>query len=353
MFSHHVLIPATTGRGKSNLVKVMLYSMLGHVYTSALVLDPHDEYYGRNTLGLKDHPMSSENLVYYSPDPPRGGITLRVNLRHIKPSHILEVMPQATDAQKECCWTLYKKFEEGWIEGLFSVNQEEAQEMNVHFSTVQVLRRRLSILLQLKDRDGVVFEKGNVFTLSGGEATIKDISRALEEGKKLIIDTSRVTEDAGLLIGAMVARDVFEKYQEFKANGVLDEKPVVTFVIEEAPRVLGGDGGGIFKTIAREGRKFKIGITAITQLCSMIPRQILANMNTKIILGNEMKEERNAIISSASQDLSHESKIIAGLDRGEAIVSSVFTRFAIPIKIPLFEEIVQHVDKKEMPRFIG
>ncbi|RLF02977.1 MAG: hypothetical protein DRJ64_08785 [Thermoprotei archaeon] len=331
----------------------MLYSMIEHRYTSALVLDPHDEYYGRNGLGLKDHPMSDENLVYYSPDPPRGGITLKVNIRHVKPSHVLEVMPQASDAQREACWTFYRHFREGWIERLFNVDETEAQELNVHFSSVQVLRRRLAITLQLRDADGAVFDRGDVFTTSGGEATVKDISTALEEGKKVIMDTSRLTEDAGLLIGAMVAREVFERYQKFKASGVLEEKPVVTFVIEEAPRVLGGEGGGIFKTIAREGRKFRVGITAITQLCSMIPRQILANMNTKIILGNEMKEERNAIISSASQDLSQESRIIAGLDRGEAIVSSVFTRFAIPIKIPLFEEIVKPAGKKEVPRFIG
>ena len=31
-------------------------------------------------------------------------------------------------------------------------------------------------------------------------------------------------------------------------------------------------------------------------------------MNTKIILGNEMKQEREAIIASASQDLSQDDK---------------------------------------------
>src|SRR3989338_3159309 len=56
VLSHHILIPATTGRGKSNLCNVILWDTLDKDYCGILVLDPHDEYFGRNKLGLKDHP---------------------------------------------------------------------------------------------------------------------------------------------------------------------------------------------------------------------------------------------------------------------------------------------------------
>ena len=105
--------------------------------------------------------------------------------------------------------------------------------------------------------------------------------------------------------------------------------------------VLYSKSDNIYSTIAKEGRKFKVGLTAITQLSSVIPRTILANMNTKIILGNEMKQERDAIIASASQDLSEDDKNIASLDKGEAIITSIFVPFAMPIKIPLFEDLVK------------
>ena len=133
-------------------------------------------------------------------------------------------------------------------------------------------------------------------------------------------------------------------------DGSLEQKPVVSVVLEEAPRVLGKEalehGSNIFSTIAREGRKFKIGLTAITQLPSLIPRDILANINTKIILGIEMKPERTAIIESASQDLSDDDRTIASLDIGEALISSNFSKFAIPVKIPNFEDIVKNSEKK-------
>ncbi len=72
MFTHHVLVAATTGRGKSNLVKVMLWSIIGTGKFGVLVLDPHDEYYGRSGPGLKDHPEAKRFVRYYSPKPPPG-----------------------------------------------------------------------------------------------------------------------------------------------------------------------------------------------------------------------------------------------------------------------------------------
>jgi hypothetical protein len=70
-------------------------------------------------------------------------------------------------------------------------------------------------------------------------------------------------------------------------------------------------------------------------------------MNTKIILGNELKYEREAIINSASQDLSTDDQNIASLDIGEAIISSNFTKFAIPIHIPLFEDYIKQSEPKK------
>ena len=93
----------------------------------------------------------------------------------------------------------------------------------------------------------------------------------------------------------------------------------------------------VFSTIAREGRKFNVGLIAITQLPSQIPKDILANINTKIILGIELAAERASIIESASQDLSRDDRNIAALDVGEAIITSNFTKFAVPVKIPLFD----------------
>ena len=196
-----------------------------------------------------------------------------------------------------------------------------------------------------------IISKG-IFDLNAGINTVYDIAKELEDGKVVIVDTSSFSGAVEILVGSLITTELFNNYKFYKMNGTLRDKPVISIVLEEAPRVLGKEslesGPNIFSTIAREGRKFKVGLTAITQLPSLIPREILANMNTKIILGIEMKPERTAIIESASQDLSDDDRNIASLDIGEALISSNFAKFAIPVKIPLFEEIAKKdMDKKE------
>ena len=72
VLSHHVLIPASTGKGKSNLMYCTLWNIVGKNFAGMLVLDPHDEYYGRTGLGLKDHPQK-DKVSYYTPSNPPPG----------------------------------------------------------------------------------------------------------------------------------------------------------------------------------------------------------------------------------------------------------------------------------------
>jgi DNA helicase HerA-like ATPase len=354
VFSHHILIAATTGRGKSNLVKVMLWDAVDKDYCGIIVLDPHDEYFGRNSPGLSMHPKK-DNVCYYTPrNAPPGARTLKINLKHVRPDHFRGAV-NFSDAQVQAMNAYYKEYGSKWIE---AVVLEKTLKVDFHEATVGVLKRRLTSLLDL-DFDGTQLFCNGVFDISAGETTINDIVGDVEKGRKVIVDTSSFSGSVEILIGSMIVTEAFNRYRSYKSKGILDDKPVISVILEEAPRVLGKEvlesGPNIFSTIAREGRKFSIGITAITQLPSLIPREILANMNTKIILGVEMKPERQAIIESASQDLSSDDRSIASLDKGEAIVTSNFTRFAMPLKIPLFEHYAKKTEtpKKELNSFAG
>lgn len=344
---HHILIPATTGRGKSNLVKVMLWSLLDLNGFGILVLDPHDEYYGRNEMCLKDHPHH-ENLVYYSPEAPPGANSLIINIGSIKPHHFRGII-SFTEAQNDAVSLAYSIYGIEWILRIL----EGVEIDGVMPGTLRVLKRKFNRILGIYiDDDGNFRSRNRLFSDIAGETTIRDMIRSLEEGRIVVIDTSRLIGDVELLVGSIITSTVFNNYQRYKSENKLKEKPVIGIVIEEAPRVLGGDviasqGDNIYSSIAREGRKFNIGLIAITQLVSLIPKTILANMNTKIILGNEMAQERSEIIGSASQDLSDDNRNIASLDKGEAIVTSIFTRFAVPIKTPFFDEYIQEYLEKD------
>ncbi len=350
IFSHHVLIAGTTGRGKSVLVSNLLWSIVGRDYCWILVLDPHDEYYGKNKLGLKDHPYKEKIAYYTLKNAPIGTNTMRMSIESIKPFHF-EGVVQFSDAQRQCLNLYYKEFGDKWIESII-LEKKLSIERAFKDDTMAVVKRRLLYILDLEFANNQLFCKG-VFQLNSGSATIGDICRHLEGGKIVIVDTSAFSGTVELLIGSLIANEIFNRHRNYKMSGSLNNKPVISIVLEEAPRVLGKEilesGPNIFSTIAREGRKFKVGIMAITQLPSLIPREILANINTKIILGIEMKPERQAIIESASQDLSDDDRTIASLDVGEALVTSNFAKFVTPIGIPDFEELVKKTlkDKKE------
>lgn len=361
VFSHHVLIPAATGRGKSNLVKCILWSMLETNSVGALVLDAHDEYYGRRRSGLRNHHNAVRNLVYYTPsEPPPGAQHLTINLQSIQPEHF-EGIVDFSDAQLQAMHMAFKRHGKNWIKRLVlldpsdgSIDGQDSSQKEFKSSTLTVVQRRLRMLLSLNvEHNNTITSKHDVFDAdTRGLTTVDDVADRIGQGQVVILDTSRLAGEAELIVGNVIADRLLRQYRDAKAKGELDRKPVATIIIEEAPRVIGSDvlvsNDNVFSTIAKEGRKFKVGLTAITQLSSVIPKTILANMNTKIILGNEMKQEREAIIASASQDLSGDNKNIASLDKGEALITSIFVPFAMPITIPLFEDLVR--GRQEAPK---
>jgi hypothetical protein len=337
--SHHVLIAGTTGRGKSVLMHTLLWHTLAEDYCGMLVLDPHDEYYGRTGRGLKDHPNARERAVYYTPrDPPAGARTLKINLSQLTPSHFRGVVDWS-DPQRAALSAYHHRYGEDWIAAAL---RDEPVDGSFKEDTLGVVKRQLTHVLGLAVENTTIHCHG-IFDTQAGQSTIPDIVTSLETGKTVIIDTSAFSGAQEILMGSIIATEVLERRRRGAVNA--KEATVVSIVLEEAPRVLGKDvlehGPNIFAIIAREGRKFKVGLTAITQLPSLIPRDILANMNTKIILGVELKPERQALIESAAQDLSADERTIASLDKGEAIVTSNFLPFATPVKIPAFEETVK------------
>jgi len=344
---HHVLIPASTGKGKSNLVKVMSYSALDKNYCGMLILDPHNEYFGsRSDAGLSHHPRATQYLHYYTMQhPPPGQSTMVIHINQLRPWHLGEVM-NLSEAQYEAVFVYYHDFGPDWIQQIMQGITVDT----VHEATLAALQRKINVYLSIYYENEALTCR-SIFRNDHGETTINAICDRIEQGHTVLIDTSTMDNRTEILVGAIISQQLLDRYKRYKNNGTLNEKPVVSIVIEEAPRVLGTNSliksGNVYETIAREGRKFKIGLIAITQLPSVIPREILANMNTKIILGTEMSSDRKAIIESASQDLSKDDRNIASLDIGEGLITSTFTKFAVPISIPLFDDIIQQDREKD------
>ena len=177
-FTHHILIPATTGRGKSNLLKVLLWSLIDVGKVGILVLDPHDEYFGRDGVGLKDHPKAAKNLVYYSSDTVPGMNTLVVNLETLEPGHFDGII-SFTDAQQDAIAGYYRTYRKNWLEQLVLGAQIEGTTPR----TLQVLQRKFRKTLGVSANDGQISCDMEIFSTEAGRATIGEITKSLEAGK--------------------------------------------------------------------------------------------------------------------------------------------------------------------------
>ena len=99
--------------------------------------------------------------------------------------------------------------------------------------------------------------------------------------------------------------------------------PPTLVALEEAQRVLSRvarSDENVFPRLAREGRKFKVGLCAVTQQPKLIDDELLSQFNTFFILGLADEKDRNILRGSSKQDISDLGPEIQTLMPGEAIV---------------------------------
>ena len=126
--------------------------------------------------------------------------------------------------------------------------------------------------------------------------SIDEITEKAMRGNIVVLDVSKIPISQGDVIVMSVIRRIFEKRMSMGVD-VIRAQPTISIVSEEAPLYLSPENVkspyNVFARIAREGRKFKIGLIAITQLATQIEHQILANFNTMIALRTKYTSDIN------------------------------------------------------------
>jgi hypothetical protein len=187
--------------------------------------------------------------------------------------------------------------------------------------------------------------------VSVGNAVVRD----LLAGKVVLIDVSGLGSTEEVLVASYLTRRVLEEWQ----GAYLDDPdrhermPVVAVVLEEAQRVLGANKdreSNVFPRVAREGRKFNVGICAVTQQPKLLDDELLSQFNTFFILGLADEKDRNILRSSAKQDISAQGKEIQTLMPGECVIASLAAPFAVPAKVVLYEDLLRMTPPPPAPR---
>jgi uncharacterized protein len=346
--SSHVGIFATTGMGKSNLMRVLAAGVLiANGRYGLLIVDPHGEYRG----ALTRHPWAPSGLRTYAARSLANTTALRISLAELSVDD-LRTAYEWSRPQEEALFELERHYGVGGLAWLlqFAALDDLATFRDIELSgrialnTLQVVHRRARRIVGLQ----CIATDPNV---SVGGAVVRD----LLSGKVVLIDVSGLGSTEEVLVASYLTRRVLEEWQ----TAYLDDPdrhermPVVAVVLEEAQRVLGASKdreSNVFPRVAREGRKFNVGICAVTQQPKLLDDELLSQFNTFFILGLADEKDRNILRSSAKQDISAQGKEIQTLMPGECVIASLAAPFALPAKVDLYDDLVRATPPPPAPR---
>ena len=342
----HVGVFATTGMGKSNLMKVLAGELLASRGRYAVLLfDPHGEYHdggGGGRRGLRDHPWAPDRLRVYATRAASGaGATaLRLSLAELTLGD-LQTAYDWSRAQEEAIYRLARLYREEWLPTVADEAldpQDLAEQVGAAPATLQVVRRRAQRILDLE----CISRDPSQPSLS---ARIVD---ELSAGYSVLVETSGLSSMEEILVASVITRRLLEAYSSafLEDREAFDRLPPTLVALEEAQRVLSRvkrSEDNVFPRVAREGRKFRVGLCAVSQQPKLIDDELLSQFNTFFILGLADERDRNILRGSSKQDISDLGPEIQTLMPGEAIVTNLEAPFALPAKVALYEEYLKEV----------
>lgn len=357
------MVFAQSGFGKTNLVKVLLYHIIGDTSYGKLIFDLNGEYFlkGRNTYGLGDinEQKIKDNLVVYSdkklPDEYKDRFIYKgkvfINMHeHLTVGDILNFSTGFSEVMKSFLLYLEENQVKDFIENI-NTYVTNPQQLHIKYPDFWAKDTRSEksakiTIAAIRKRVAYLIEEGKGLHSSSSKL-IEDVMTYLKQGKTVVIDLSlRDSVDASI-ISTILVRKLFEHNKEkFTSNNSKDVINSVIFV-EEAQNVLSHElvksTANPFVKTAKEGRKFGIGIVAITQRPSAISEEIRTQAENFFAFHLGNSDDIKALIKS---NVNYED-VIANFIQRETIPGNLYMvsseqAFALPIRVKLFEELVEN-----------
>lgn len=359
------MVFAQSGFGKTNLVKVLLYHVIGDTSYGKLIFDLNGEYFlrGQSTLGLGniDEQKIRDNVVVYTDkkfdDSYKGhfiyGGSVLLNMhKHLSLGDILNFSTGFSDVMKSFLQYLDNEGVSDFIPKIdqyvndptqlhkdfpdfFAAPKKAGEEDKSARKTVAAIRKRLRHLID----EGKGLHSQN-------SQLIEDVFKYLKQGKTVIVDLSLKDSTDASIISTILVRKLFEhnkiEFTSDKPDSVIE---TVVFV-EEAQNVLSDElvktNANPFVRCAKEGRKFKLGMVAITQRPSAISEEIRTQAENFFAFHMGNSDDIKALVKSNI----HYDGVISSFIQRESIPGNLYMvtsdrAFVVPIRVLEFEELIK------------
>lgn len=295
--SRRSAIFGVAGFGKSNLMKnIIAFLTISEPNVGKLIFDLDGEYAfgreveGKKSKGLADIPAVAERLVVYTNATRKEEIYQKVidgapvlNLGEISSRKVISTLLPDSRQDRVYADLLKVLTREKWQQILDLVTNNGFET-----NTAEVAK-----VLGLNHDENLASIQGMIRALvpitsrghSSASNMLNDVLENLKLGATVIIDLSSMGLDAAYNLTTFMVDEIFDVNQTtFVAGGKVPE--VVVFV-EEAQNLLSDrqvkDGNPLAR-LAKEGRKYNLGLVYVSQQPGAIAKEILTQTNTYFVM---------------------------------------------------------------------
>ena len=362
------MVFAQSGFGKTNLVKVLLLNMAKDEKYGKLIFDLNGEYFLRSleakTYGLgdiDDEKLRSNLIVFTDKKMPQeyidkkrfilGGKVLLNMHKHLTVGDILNFGAGFSDVMKS--FLLYLD-EEQVQDFILKINLYAGDPHKLHVDypdfwtltkkgdpdasatrTIAAIKKRIKHLIE--EGKGLHQAKSNL---------VEDVFKYLAQGKTVIIDLSLKDNMDASIISTILVRKLFDNNKENFTSDNPEKVINAVIFVEEAQNVLSEEfvksNVNPFVRVAKEGRKFGLGIVAITQRPSAISEEIRTQAENFFAFHMGNSDDIKALIKS---NINFDGVVSNFIQRetipGNLYMVSSDQAFALPVRVNSFEKLVE------------
>ncbi len=330
LLSNHFAVLGTTGSGKSCSVTVLLRAMLAdHPQGHVVLLDPHDEYgqaFGDQAVRLRPDRMSlpywllnfAEMVgLFCSPEP-----ELRATERDLLKRAVLAAKHAYAGEEGRPPITVDTPVPFR-LSTVIETLDRAMGELDKPSDSLPYRRVKARIETLRNDRR-FAFMFGGVAVQDTMAEVLAQLLRIPVDGKPItVVDLSAVPMDIVDAIVSLLARLIFD----FAVWSRPEDRVPVLLVCEEAHRYIPADTSGGFgptrdalARIAKEGRKYGIGLGLVTQRPSELSESILAQCGTLFALRMTNEHDQHFVRRALPEGADALFNALPALSTGEAVV---------------------------------
>ena len=326
MVSRHLAILAMTGAGKSNTVSVLIDGLL-QKNGCPLIFDMHSEYVGAEfTNGDVNVIKPILNPLYMEFSELLDLANIKSSSAFIQERYLRKAFKQAKSEIREGIHA-----SNDFLENIRAILERWSLDEDNYDSKDR--NRMTDVLNKIDD---MISRYGNLFN-----SNASDILSNIKLGQANIIDLGQVDERVAEVLVQHVLRTALKSRKDY-VHGDKTKLGFPLFCVLEEAHILAPNNRNTkckywIQRIAREGRKFGLGLCLVSQSPKTVDQDALSQANNMIILRLvEPKDQKH--VQAASESLSDDLVgQLPSLNIGEALVLGLMTKVPTLVKIDEFK----------------